>query len=63
MGRRKSQAKRKEDGLKRPDEVSSGEQVVVLVQMGGWGGGGGLRLLLESLLGVKLGWLGGRLAG
>lgn len=41
MGRRKSQAKRKEDGLKRPDEVSSGEQVVVLVQVGGWGGGEG----------------------
>lgn len=39
MGRRESQAKRKEDGLKRPDEVSSGEQVVVLVQVGGWEGG------------------------
>lgn len=61
MGRRKSQAKRKEDGLKRPDEVSSGEQVVLLVQVSGWGGG--VWVLLESLLGVKLGWLGGRLAG
>lgn len=40
MGRRKSQAKRREDGLKRPDEVSSGEQVVVLVLEGGEGGVG-----------------------
>lgn len=60
MGRRKNQAKRKEDGLKRPDEVSLGERVVVLVLVGGWRGGW---VLLESLLGVKLGWLGGRLAG
>lgn len=61
MGRRKSQAKRREDGLKRPGEVSSGEQVVVLVLEGGVRGGGWV--LLELLLGVKLGWLGGRLAG
>lgn len=40
MGRRKSQAKRREDGLKRPGEVSSGEQVVVLVLEGREGGGG-----------------------
>lgn len=59
MGRRVSQAKRREDGLKRPGEVSSGEQVVVLVLEGGEGGW----VLLELLLGVKLGWLGGRLAG
>lgn len=45
MGRRKSQAKRREDGLKRPDEVSSGEQVVLLVLEGGEGGW----VLLESL--------------
>lgn len=57
MGRRKSQAKRKEDGLKRTDEVSSGEQVVVVVVLAG-GEGGWVLLLLESLLGVKLGWLG-----
>jgi hypothetical protein len=36
-------AKQREDGPKRPNKISSGEQVVVLVSMGGegWGKGGG----------------------